>query len=119
MEQFYCGRQYAICQLNYNNTRDLCSDLNLIEADQIILLATETRHTAMRYSGDFDLFTASARHVPASQGGGGGGRYQTGLGLGVHVGGRQINNVFRRAKSTEWDRDVLANNVKDLRCCYT
>lgn len=45
--------------------------------------------SAIRYSADFDM-------IP--DGGG----------------GRPINNVFRRAKSIEWDRDVVANNIEDM-----
>jgi len=67
---------------------------------------TGHRHSAIRHSGDFDLFTGARPGVLASSS-------ATRLpGLGQ---GRPINNVFRRAKSTEWDRDVLANNVAGLR----
>ena len=55
------------------------------------------RNPGVRYSGDFDLITRTAARE-----------------------NRQSNvmtntNMFRRAKSSEWDRDVLNNNVKDLR----
>ena len=68
---------------------------------------TGHRHSAIRHSGDFDLLTATRPGLAASSV-----TRLPGLGVG---GGRPINNVFRRAKSTEWDRDVLANNVTGLR----
>ena len=56
-------------------------------------------HSAIRYSGDFDLITGHHPHHPHQ----------------LHTSTRPINNVFRRAKSIEWDRDVVANNVEDMR----
>ena len=74
---------------------------------------TSHRHSAsvMRYSGDFDMFTSVTG--PGVRPGHSGHRVP-----GAGPGGKHINNVFRRAKSTEWDREALANNVKDLRYCY-
>ena len=36
--------------------------------------------------------------------------------INTHRAGQFTNtNMFRRAKSSEWDRDVLNNNISDLR----
>ena len=56
-----------------------------------------SRQSVMRYSGDFDLITRTATRDNNN-----GPRNTT-------------TNMFRRAKSSEWDRDVLNNNISDLR----
>ena len=60
-----------------------------------------SRHSVIqRYSGDFDLLTRTAAreniNVPRTS------QFSN-------------TNMFRRAKSSEWDRDVLNNNISDLR----
>ena len=61
-----------------------------------------SRHSVIqRYSGDFDLLTRTAareNNINAPR-----------------TSQFSNTNMFRRAKSSEWDRDVLNNNVSDLR----
>ena len=56
-----------------------------------------------RYSGDFDLLTRTAARENNNVG---------------RTSQFSNTNMFRRAKSSEWDRDVLNNNISDLRSVY-
>jgi len=59
--------------------------------------STSNRNPPQRYSGDFDLYTqriAQSKHPPAPE---------------------LQQYKFRRAKSSEWDGDILERNVKTLK----
>ena len=53
-----------------------------------------------RYSGDFDLLTRTTARENNNV---------------TRPSQFSNTNMFRRAKSSEWDRDVLNNNISDLR----
>ena len=61
-----------------------------------------SRHSVIqRYSGDFDLLTRTAARENNNNA--------------ARTSQFSNTNMFRRAKSSEWDRDVLNNNISDLR----
>ena len=61
-----------------------------------------SRHSVIqRYSGDFDLLTRTAARENHNNA--------------PRTSQFSNTNMFRRAKSSEWDRDVLNNNISDLR----
>jgi len=65
-----------------------------------------SRHSVIqRYSGDFDLLTRTAARENNNNA--------------ARTSQFSNTNMFRRAKSSEWDRDVLNNNISDLRMSRT
>ena len=57
-----------------------------------------------RYSGDFDLLTRTTARENNNV---------------ARPSQFSNTNMFRRAKSSEWDRDVLNNNISELRSVLT